>query len=122
MFRGLKGVFPLLRTVTANPARSALTIYLSATSVIYLYCSLGLYTFEKAANPHVEGFDDALWLAFTTVTTVGYGDVYPVTNGGRVMAAILVLAGMGLLALLTAEFASLFLRYIREEAKSDDEH
>jgi voltage-gated potassium channel len=117
VIRGLRGAVPILRTVTANPARSALTVYLSVTVVVYVYCSIGLYTFEKAANEQISGFPDVLWMAFTTITTVGYGDIYPVTGGGRIMAAILVLTGMGLLALLTAEIATFILRRF---GQSDD--
>ena len=53
-------------------------------------------------------------MAFTTLTSVGYGDIYPVTTGGRVMAVILVVTGMGLFSLVTAEFATFILGAIRK--------
>ncbi len=118
LFRGLKGASPVLRFLLKNPARSALTIYLSVMTVIYFYCSLGLYNFEKSINPAISSFDDVLWMAFTTLTSVGYGDIYPVTGGGRILAAILVVTGMGLFSLLTAEIATVFLRWVRNNSKA----
>jgi voltage-gated potassium channel len=122
LMRGLKGVFPIIRIITKSKARSALTVYCMATLVIYLYCALGMLNFEKGTNDGIKCFNDALWCAFTTLTTVGYGDIYPKTGGGRVMAGILVITGMGLFSMVTAEFASLFLTYMREErgAKSEE--
>ncbi len=112
--RGAKGTLPVLRFLLKNPARSALTIYLTVMTVIYFYCSLGLYNFENGINPSISSFGDVLWMAFTTLTSVGYGDIYPVTGEGRILAAILVIIGMGLFSLLTAEIATVFLRLVKE--------
>lgn len=103
-----------MRFLLKNPARSALTIYLTVMTVIYFYCSLGLYNFENGINPSISNFSDVLWMAFTTLTSVGYGDIYPTTGEGRILAAILVVTGMGLFSLLTAEIATVFLRWVRE--------
>lgn len=120
LVKGLKGMFPLLRAATANPARSALSIYLTLTVVIYFYCSVGLYNFEKAVNDQIQSFGDVLWMSFTTLTSVGYGDIYPVTTGGRFMAVVLVLTGMGLFSLVTAEFATVILKYVRGREDSKE--
>ncbi len=79
---GLKGSSRILKVLLENPARSALTIYLSLTFLIYFYCSLGLYTYEFGVNESIQSFGDVLWMSFTTITTVGYGDIYPVTTAG----------------------------------------
>jgi voltage-gated potassium channel len=86
-------------------------------TVIYFYCSLGLYNFEKGNNASISCFGDVLWMAFTTLTSVGYGDIYPVTTGGRILAALLVVTGMGLFCLLTAEIATVFLRWVKYNSK-----
>lgn len=114
LLRGLRGVSVILKTLSANPTRSALSIYLLATSLVYFYCSLGLYSFEKGVNTMVASYGDVLWMAFTTMTTVGYGDVYPITPGGRLISAILVITGMGLFSLLTAGIATFLLERIRK--------
>ncbi len=65
---------------------------------------------EKAKGSNIHDYPDALWWAIVTVTTVGYGDRYPVTEGGRVVAAILMLVGIGLIGVLTATVASVFVK------------
>jgi voltage-gated potassium channel len=65
---------------------------------------------EKAKGSNIHDYPDALWWAIVTVTTVGYGDRYPVTSGGRVVAVILMLVGIGLIGVLTATVASVFIK------------
>ena len=118
LLRGMKGSSTILKVFLKNPARSALTVYLSLTSIIYFYCSLGIYTYEFGVNESLNNFGDILWMSFTTLTSVGYGDIYPVTGPGRILAAVLVITGMGLFGLVTAEIASLFLRAMRRETSN----
>ena len=60
-------------------------------------------------------FWDGVWWAVVTVTTVGYGDVYPTTVGGRIVAIVLMLTGIGFLAVLTATVSSRFVKQERSE-------
>jgi hypothetical protein len=60
-------------------------------------------------------FWDGVWWAVVTVTTVGYGDVYPTTVGGRIVAIVLMLTGIGFLAVLTATISSRFVKQERSE-------
>lgn len=62
---------------------------------------------ERGHDSPVDSFPDALWWAIATVTTVGYGDVVPVTAAGRAFAYVLMLGGIGLFAALTANLASM---------------
>jgi voltage-gated potassium channel len=69
----------------------------------------------------ITSVPDGLWWAITTVTTVGYGDEYPVTAAGRAFAAILMLVGVGLFGLLAASLASFMIERGRhDEARADD--
>ena len=71
---------------------------------VLLAGSLLLMFFEKKIP-----FGDALWWSIVTMTTVGYGDVSPATPGGRIVGIIVMLTGIGLLGLLTATIAGLFI-------------
>ena len=73
-------------------------------------------TAERGRDSPIESFPDALWWAVATVTTVGYGDVVPVTDVGRAFAYVLMLGGIGLFGALTANFASILVR--REDTSS----
>ncbi|MGC9422397.1 potassium channel family protein [Vibrio sp.] len=78
---------------------SLLTVILSSAFV---------YLVERGSSSPIESYGDALWWAMTTITTVGYGDMYPVTSFGRGVAVFLMLTGITLFGLLTASVASFF--------------
>lgn len=77
---------------------------------ILLLTSLGLYAAENGLNETVRSPMDALWWGVVTMTTVGYGDVYPVTPEGRLAASILMVLGIGLFGVLTATVTGLIVR------------
>jgi voltage-gated potassium channel len=70
-----------------------------------------------APESNIKTFGDALWWAVSTVTTVGYGDRYPTTTEGRVVAFILMLLGLGLFSVVTARIAT----FLIVEDSTDDE-
>ncbi len=80
---------------------------LVAVAVVFMG-ALGIFIFEAGANKTIASFGDALWWAVVTATTVGYGDVSPVTVEGRVIAVVLMLTGIGVIGIFTATIASLF--------------
>jgi voltage-gated potassium channel len=80
---------------------------LVALAVVFIG-AFGVYLAESDTNKAVGSFGDALWWAFVTVTTVGYGDVSPVTFEGRIIAVILMLTGIGVIGIFTASVASYF--------------
>lgn len=84
-------------------------LMLSGTSVIA--GTLGMMHFEEMT------FQDALWWSFVTATTVGYGDLSPVTNAGRIIASLLMLVGIGLIGSLTSTITSFFLHSDEEPKK-----
>jgi len=73
---------------------------------VMLLCAVGLYISEYPSNPAVRSPLDALWWGLTTMTTVGYGDVFPTTAEGRLAAAVLMILGIGLYSLITATVTS----------------
>ena len=74
-----------------------------------------MYLLERRANPHFHAVEDGLWWSLVTLTTIGYGDVYPITRPGRLLASVVVLMGIGLVGLVTGKIASaLVTRRIKE--------
>lgn len=75
----------------------------------------GIYFLERGKNAQFEGIGDGVWWSMVTLTTIGYGDKYPITTAGRVLAAVLMLAGLGLVGTITAKIAATLVeRRIRE--------
>ena len=74
------------------------------TFSIIFFGAFGILAFE----PGMENFDDALWWSLVTTTTVGYGDISPESTGGRILAAILMLVGIGFLGMVTGSIATFF--------------
>jgi voltage-gated potassium channel len=91
-------------------------VLLAALGIVVVCSALELGFEQHAHGSSIHTFADALWWAIVTVTTVGYGDKYPVSAGGRGVAAVLMLVGIGLIGVLTATIASYFV-----EQKSDQE-
>jgi len=83
-------------------------VIFTLASVVMLYLSaVGIYHFEHQAQPEVfRTIFDCLWWAVTTLTTVGYGDSYPITAGGRVFTFGILMIGLGLIAVPTGILCS----------------
>src|SRR5439155_23258967 len=77
------------------------------------------YGFERDTPGGIHSFGDALWWAVATVSTVGYGDRVPATAGGRGVAVVLMLVGIGLFGLLAASLASFFVEEHAERGADD---
>jgi voltage-gated potassium channel len=95
---------------------------LLAASILFV-ASAGLaLEFEKGAGGNINSLGDAIWWAASTITTVGYGDRYPVTTEGRAIAIFLMFLGISLFSLITASVAALFVlpEQEKEEATLED--
>ncbi len=91
-----------------------------AAFLLLIFSSAFLYVFESDAQPEAFGsIPRALWWGVVTLTTVGYGDITPVTAGGRIFAGLTAVAGVGLVAMpagiLAAAFSDAFQRQEREQ-------
>ena len=74
-----------------------------------LFSSTGMYYLEHIENPEINTLVDSIWWAIVTMTTVGYGDIVPVTIGGKAMAGVVMLMGLALIAILTAIVTKMFM-------------
>jgi voltage-gated potassium channel len=114
----------VLRNATGSAFRGKVTVYVTvAALVIILIGALGVLDAEQNADGAlITTFPDALWWALVTITTVGYGDLYPVTGTGRIIASGLMIAGIALVGSVTATLASWFVERIKdvdEQAKAE---
>lgn len=99
-----------------NSVKAELVLFVVATLFLLYVSSVGIYYFENEAQP--ENFSSifhCLWWAVATLTTVGYGDVYPITIGGRIFTSIVVLIGIGIVAVPTGLIASALTKVANEE-------
>jgi voltage-gated potassium channel len=99
--RLLRAALVMLGTLNRNRLnRVRLSVFIGAASLLMLLlCSLAFFDAEYGApGSNVDNFGDALWWSAVSVTTVGYGDFYPVTTEGRLVALILMTFGIGLIS------------------------
>ncbi len=75
-------------------------------NLFIFFCSGIILFIEKGVNPNLNHFMDAIWWCFSTVTSVGYGDVVPVTVPGKIFGILLMLLGTAMFAIYTALFAN----------------
>ena len=87
-------------------------VYTLAITIVAILAIAGAVTLlendQGRSNTQIDGFATALWWAIVTVTTVGYGDITPVTLGGRALGVILMIGGIGIFGIFTASVAALF--------------
>ena len=84
-----------------------------------LFSSIAILLFEVEAESNIKTAADALWWSFVTITTVGYGDRYPVTAEGRVLAGVLMTAGIGLFGTFSGFVAAWFLKPGGDQERAD---
>ena len=108
LLRALRVARLLFRTLTARRAESGLLFAILMAFVILAVSSVAILQAEQDAQSNIRNAEDAIWWSITTMTTVGYGDRYPVTSEGRVVASLLMIAGLGLFGTLSGFFAAWF--------------
>ena len=99
-----------LRVSAVLKHHSLFRVLIAAAGTLFVGAWLVLLFEENAKGSNIHNYPDALWWAIVTVTTVGYGDRYPTTEGGRAVAVVLMLVGIGLIGVLTATVASVFVK------------
>ncbi len=88
-------------------AKEELIVFTLATLVLFFLAAVGIYHFENKAQPEVfRSIFDCLWWAVTSLTTVGYGDIYPITAGGRIFTFFILMLGLGMVAVPTGIVSS----------------
>lgn len=88
-------------------AKEELLLYLLVTLLLIYFAAVGIYYFENEAQPDkFQSVFHSLWWAVASLTTVGYGDIYPITVGGRAFTFAILLVGLGIVAVPAGVVAS----------------
>lgn len=120
-------IFRILKLVRYNSAmiqftraikivKEQILLFLFTTVILIYFSAVGIYYFENEAQPeHFSSIFDSLWWAIITLTTVGYGDVYPITVGGKVFTFFILMIGLGIVAIPTGIISSALTKSIDDK-------
>lgn len=121
ILRGVRSTKIIISHLFRNRAKGAFFSVAMISFVMVVFGSIAILQIEPTSpESNIKNGADALWWAFVTITTVGYGDFYPVTTTGRIIAAVLMTAGVGLFGTFTAYVANMFLDQANEESSTDE--
>jgi voltage-gated potassium channel len=102
-------------------AREELIIFGCASMILLYLSAVGMYYFEHDAQPeHFASIISSLWWAVITLTTVGYGDVYPITVGGRIFTFFILMIGLGVVAVPAGLFAAALCKAREGDSSNND--
>jgi len=94
-------------TNALKTAKEEILLFLLIILILIYLAAVGIYYFENAAQPeNFSSIFSSLWWAIVTLTTVGYGDIYPITVGGRVFTFFILVIGLGIVAIPTGIISS----------------
>ncbi len=117
--RALRSFNEVREHLSLDRAKGTFGVVTLITILATIFATLAMLVFETAPESNIKTAGDALWWAFATITTIGYGDRYPVTLAGRIVAVILVICGLSVFGTFTAYIASFFVG--REQHKEESE-
>jgi len=103
--------------VLANKRFELLTL-LFLVMFMVVTAGIAIYVLEEKVNPNINSLFDAVYWAFVTVSTVGYGDIAPVTHGGRVISMMLIMGGIAMISFATSVIVSAFSEKLNELKES----
>jgi voltage-gated potassium channel len=109
ILRAFRSTKNLVNHIFKNRAKGTFTSVLIIAILLVIFSSVAILQVETDASSNIKTAEDALWWSYVTITTVGYGDKFPVTTEGRIIACFLMTAGVGLFGTFTAYIASWFM-------------
>lgn len=120
ILRAFRSVKILMKYLLRNRTQNTFVTVAAISCLLTMLASMLILNLEKdQPNGNIKTPSDALWWSVVTVTTVGYGDRFPVSDGGRIVAAFLMTAGVGLFGTFTGFVASMFVEPDIEREKKE---
>ena len=119
VLRGVKSARKIAHFLAARREQSAFLATMLLALLIVVFAAVAMLEFETTVDSNIRTAEDALWWAMSTMTTVGYGDTYPKTAEGRLVAVFLMAAGVGLFGMFSGLLAAWFLSPAAQEADAD---
>lgn len=119
MIRAFRTTREFVRYFFQNRANGTLTVVLLSALLLMVFGAIAILSVERVPGANIKTPADALWWAFVTITTVGYGDRFPVTTAGRLIAAVLMVVGVGLFGTFTGYVANFFVEEEQEPKESE---
>lgn len=98
----------------------AIIFFVLLGNLFLCICTISFHYFEYGINPQVNSIFDVIWWGFTTITTVGYGDIVPLTLGGRISGIILMVSGVSFFVGFSGILFSTFMKAESETIVEED--
>lgn len=114
------GTLVIQKVAVGRQFAITLKVFLASILLAYIAAVQITITERGVEGSNIKSFGDGLWWAVTTVTTVGYGDRFPTTSTGRVLAVCLMLVGISLMGVITASVAAWFVKMSQDDASKED--
>jgi len=121
VIRGVKSARAIAHFLVAKRAESAFLATVLLALLVLVFSSISILQFELPGGGNIQTAEDAMWWAATTITTVGYGDTFPVTFLGRVTAVFVMFAGVGIIGSLASILASVLVPPPKEQEEATAE-
>lgn len=105
----------------AVSAKEEITLFVILTAILLYLSAFGIYLFESEAQPEkFASVFHSLWWAISTLTTVGYGDVYPITMGGKIFTFFILIIGLGIVTVPAGIVASALSTSVKDKNKTEE--
>jgi voltage-gated potassium channel len=121
LLRAIRATQKISSVLLKNKLHTGVASVVLSSFLLVTFCSIGILICEQQdPSANIKTAGDAFWWSVSTITTVGYGDVYPVTPEGRILAMVLMISGIGMFGILSGLAASFFVHQSKENIVNEE--